>query len=218
MKRDMKKTEKRIAAILLAAGRSRRMGRDKLALPWGDKTVFERCLDTLLYSKLAEITVVVSDESKTFRNQLATHPAFLSGRMRYAQNPSPERGMSFSIRRGLRKVSRGIQGVLITLGDQPLLKGRTINTLVRAFTPGEGRIVVPFYKGKRGNPVLFDRCYIDELSQLRGDVGGRSVIKSHPDKVIRVRTRSEGVVRDIDTLKAYRDLKARRSKFSRKDE
>ena len=210
MKRAMKNRGKRIAAVLLGAGRSRRMGRDKLALPWGDKTVFESCLDTLLHSELTEVNVVISRESGAFRDRLASRPAFLAGRIKYIQNPYPERGMSFSIRKGLRDLGPGIQGILIALGDQPLLKERTINALIHAFTAGEGKIVVPFYEGKRGNPVLFDRCYIGALSELKGDVGGRSVVDSYPDKVIRVRTRSEAVVRDIDTWKEYRKLKARK--------
>ena len=214
----MKDRRKRIAALLLGAGRSRRMGRNKLALPWGDKTVLERCLDTLLHSELAEVHVVISGESRTFRDRLASHPAFLTGRMKYVQNPYPERGMSLSIRKGLRNLSPGIQGVLIALGDQPLLNKRTINALVHAFTAERGEIIVPFYKGRRGNPVLFDRCYIGELSELKGDVGGRSVVDNHLNRVIRVRTRSEAVVRDIDTWEQYRKFESRRSKCNGKGE
>lgn len=207
----MKDRGKRIAAILLGAGRSRRMGRDKLALPWGAKTVLDRCLDTLLQSELAEVHVVISGKSRALRDRLAHHPAFLAGRMKYVQNPHPQRGISFSIRKGLRNLAPETQGVLIALGDQPLLKERTINVLIRAFTPGEGKIIVPFYEGRRGNPVLFDRCYIGALSKLKGDVGGRPVVDNHADRVIRVRTKSEAVVRDMDTWGEYRKLKTGKS-------
>ncbi len=208
MKRAMKDRRKRIAAILLGAGRSRRMGRNKLALPWGNKTVFERCLETLLRSDLAQVHVVMSGESRVLRDWLVRHSAFVAGRTRCLRNPHPERGMSSSIRKGLRDLDPRIQGVLIALGDQPLLSERTINALIRAFTAGEGKIIVPFYEGRRGNPVLFDRCYIGALSRLKGDVGARSVVDRHADRVTRIRTRSEAVVRDMDTWEEYRKLKA----------
>ncbi|RPJ03877.1 MAG: hypothetical protein EHM36_11620, partial [Deltaproteobacteria bacterium] len=105
-----------------------------------------------------------------------------------------------------------VQGFVIALGDQPLLKKRTINALIHAFDPGEGEIVVPSYRGRKGNPVLFDRAYRKELLKLAGDVGGRTVIDRHPERIVRVRTRSEAVVRDIDTWKEYRRLKARAEK------
>ncbi len=209
----MRKIEKRISAILLGAGRSKRMGRDKLMLPWRGKTVFEHCLDTLLQSELEEVNVVLSGQSEAIRDRVNGFSASLGRRIKPVQNPCPGRGMSASIRRGLRNLAPGTQGVLIALGDQPLLKERTINALIRAFTAGEGKIIVPFYAGRKGNPVLFDRCYIGELLKLSGDVGGRSVIESHPEKIVRVRTRSEAVVRDIDTWEEYKKLKAQSSKL-----
>ena len=204
----MKKGGKRVSAILLGAGRSKRMGQDKLMLPWGEETVIGHCLDTLLHSELEEICVVLSGRSRAIRDRLKEYPAILRRRIRLVRNPCPGKGMSSSIRLGLQDLHSKIEGVLIALGDQPLLKKRTVNALIRAFPPGEGRIIVPFYSGRRGNPVLLDRSYIRELLQLRGDVGGRSVIDNHPDRIIRVRTRSEAVLRDIDTWEEYRTLKA----------
>jgi molybdenum cofactor cytidylyltransferase len=156
-----------------------------------------------LNSELEEVNVIFSERNRVVRDRVKEYPPLLRERIKLVRNPYPRRGMSASIRRGLVSLHSDAQGVLIVLGDQPLLKKRTVNALIHAFTPGEGKIVVPFYGGKRGNPVLFDRSYIEELSRLRGDVGGRSVIESHPDKVIRVRTRSEAVVKDIDTREEY---------------
>ena len=204
----MKRGGKRVSAILLGAGRSKRMGQDKLMLPWGEKTVIGHCLDTLLHSELEEVRVVLSGKSKAMIDRLQGYPAVLRKRIRFVRNPRPGKGMSSSIRFGLQNLDPRIEGVLIALGDQPLLKKRTVNALIRAFPPGEGKIIVPFYSGKRGNPVLLDRSYIRELMELRGDVGGRSVIDNHPDRIIRVRTRSEAVLRDVDTWEEYRTLKA----------
>jgi len=187
-----------ISAILLGAGESRRMGADKLSLPLGTKTVLERCLDTLIRSKVDEIILVVRSE-----------PAFWSGlakgdKVKLVFNPSYRWGMSSSIRRGLRSAHAKAQGFLIALGDQPFLRPATINTLIKAFRPGKGMIVIPCYGGKRGHPVLFDRCYLKNLLQLKGDKGGRPIIDRYAERVICVRTRSEGVIRDLDTWKDYK--------------
>lgn len=195
--------EKWVSAILLGAGESKRMGEDKLMLPWGKKTVFERCLNTLLQSELGEVIVVLRAGSETIEERIKRDPAFKRRRIRVAINRDYQRGMSSSIVRGLKYVHPGSGGILIALGDQPLLKARTINALIHAFGRGEGKIAVPFYNGQRGNPILFDRSYMTDLKKLRGDIGGRRIIESHPDKVVRVRTKSEAVVKDIDSWDEY---------------
>jgi molybdenum cofactor cytidylyltransferase len=120
--------------------------------------------------------------------------------------------MSTSIRKGLQALDHRSQGVLIALGDQPQLKTRTINCLIHAFARGKGKIVIPSFQKKMGHPVIFHRQYERELKRLKGDVGGRSIIERHPQEVKRVRVRSEGVIRDIDTRKDYgRELKRRRT-------
>ena len=112
--------------------------------------------------------------------------------------------MSTSIRRGIQATDPGTQGILIALGDQPLLKTRTINALIRAFAQRKGSIVLPSYRGRRGHPVLFDRCHEKELLSLRGDVGGKSIVERHAGNVFEVRTESEAVLMDIDTWKDYK--------------
>ncbi len=194
---------KLVSAILLGAGESKRMGKDKLMLPWGKRTVFEHCLNTLLQSELGEIIVVLRTGSEAIEEGIKRYPAFKRRRIRVAINPDYQRGMSSSILTGLKYLHPGSGGILIALGDQPLLKPRTINALIHAFGHEEGKIVVPFYNGKRGNPILFDRSYLKELMKLRGDTGGRGIIESHPDKVARVRTRSEAVIRDVDSWDEY---------------
>ena len=177
------------------------MGEDKLRLLLGKKMIFQHCLDALLDSEVEQVNIIVSKPNTALKDYCA-----LSRRIKLVQNHQPQRGMSGSIRRGLNHLDPEVEGALIALGDQPLLKKRTINALIRAFQPGEGEIVVPVYRGRRGNPVLFDRTYFEELSRLRGDAGGRSVIQRHPDKIVRVRTKSEAVVKDVDTPEEYEKL------------
>jgi molybdenum cofactor cytidylyltransferase len=194
-----------ISAILLGAGESKRMGMKKLFLPWRKKTILEHCFDTLLRSKIKEVIIVLSDLSKDIRNQIEKRSAFERKRVKVTMNPDYKRGMSTSIRRGLRFVDSRSQGILVALGDQPFLKTRTINALVRAFRQGEGEIVVPSFRGMKGHPVIFHRKYKKELLKLKGDMGGRSILRRYPKRIKMIPVRSEGVLRDIDTWQEYKN-------------
>ncbi len=206
-KRD-KDTMLRISALLLGAGESKRMGFDKLTLPWRGKTVFEYCLDNLLRSDVKEVIVVINNKGKS-ESIMAKGP-----KVKITINPDFKEGMSSSIRRGLKRIDRRSHGILIALGDQPLLKTRTINSLIHAFSLKGGGIIVPCFKGKRGNPVIFHRRFERELLGLRGDTGGRSIVEKHPDEVTTVRVRSAGILKDIDTWKDYKNLVKMRRLFS----
>ena len=189
---------RKISAILLAAGESKRMGVSKLALPWGRKTVLERCVDVLVRSNIKEVVVVLSDRTKALGDRLR------GPKVRLVVNPNYHRGMSTSIRRGVQAVDRKSDGMLIALGDQPLLRTKTINALIHALVQEKGKIIVPVFRGRRGHPVLFGPTFAKELLQLKGDVGARSLLQRHPKSVFEVRTRSEGVVVDVDTWNDYR--------------
>jgi molybdenum cofactor cytidylyltransferase len=199
----MSRRKKRISVILLGAGQSRRMGRDKLVLPWGKKTILERCLEVLLRSEIEEVVIVLSVGGTDLEKRIKNYPSSMRRKIKVILNPDRGRGMSTSIRRGLRSLCSKSEGILIALGDQPLLKTRTVNALIRAFAEGERKIIIPLYHGRRGNPVLFDRWYTKKLMKLRGDTGGRSVIESYPESIIKVQTRSEAVVKDMDTWEEY---------------
>ena len=193
-----------VSAILLGAGESKRMGRNKLSLPWGKKTIFEHCLRTLLRSDVREVIVVLSRRIGWVGDQ------WRDVKVKVVNNPYYKMGMSTSIRRGLQAIDPSSRGILIALGDQPLIKTRTINALIHAFIQGRGTIVVPSFRGKQGHPVIFHRRYLKELLKLKEDVGGRSIIEKHREEVCLVRVKSEGVMKDIDTWKDY--YKVRRIK------
>ena len=187
-----------ISAVLLGAGESKRMGVNKLLLPWGRKTVLEHCFETLLRSKVQEVVIVLSYPNKEIKN------LFQGAKVKIVVNPYPKRGMSTSIRKGLEAIHPRSDGILIALGDQPFLKTRTINALIRAFQQVKNGIIVPSFRGKRGHPVIFHQRYKKELLSLKGDVGGRSIIEKHPEDVRVVPIKSVGVVKDIDTWQDYR--------------
>jgi molybdenum cofactor cytidylyltransferase len=198
-----------ISAILLGAGKSKRMGFDKLSLLWGKKTVFERCLETLSRSRVQELVIVLSLRNKGLRNLLR------GKNIKIVTNPHPGGGMSTSIRRGLQAIHPRSDGILIALGDQPFLKTRTINVLIRTFAQGKGRIIVPSFRGRRGHPVIFHKRYRKELLNLKGDVGGKSVLERYPKNVIIVPVKSEGVVKDINTWQDYKKSSRRGGRSER---
>ena len=195
----------RISAILLGAGESKRIGANKLFLPWGKKIVLTHCVDTLLKSTVKEVIVVLGDRTKVMESQLKGR------KVKVVMNPHYRKGMSTSIRRGVRAIDPNSHGILIALGDMPFLVSRTINSLIRAFGQGKGAIIVPSFRGRKGHPVIFHRRYKKELLQLKEDVGGRSIIERHPEEVRWVQIRSEGVLKDIDTWKDYKkELRSKR--------
>ena len=194
-----------ISAILLGAGESKRMGKEKLSLPWGKKTIFEHCLRTLLRSRAGEVVVVLKGpmEEMTLRMR--------KKKVKVVFNRDYKKGMSASIRRGIRALDSKSNGILIGLGDQPFVKTQTINALIGAFKKGKGGIIVPSFKGRRGHPVIFHRRYEKELLRLRGDTGARRIMDRYPHDVWEGPVKSEGVIKDIDTWEDYRkELKIKR--------
>jgi molybdenum cofactor cytidylyltransferase len=189
----------KISAILLGAGKSKRMGVDKLSLPWGRKTVLEHCFEALVRSEANEVIVVLGIRNKKLKS------LFRKRKVKTVVNPFFNSGMSTSIQRGLQALHPSFHGVLIALGDQPYLKTRTINGLIHAFEKGKRGIVVPSFRGRRGHPVIFHGRYKKELLDLKGDVGGRSIIERHPEDVRLVPVKSIGVVKDVDTWQDYKN-------------
>ncbi len=187
-----------ISAILLAAGESKRMGKEKLSLPWGKRTILERCLQTLLASRVKEVIVVVNERTE----RILRH--WSGKRVKVVTNPGYRRGMSSSIRWGIKHLSPECEGILIALGDQPLLRAQTINALVKAFVRDKSKIIIPSFKGEKGHPVIFPKNYERDLLGLRGDQGGKSIIKKHPKEICFVPVRSKGVLKDIDTWSEYK--------------
>lgn len=181
------------------------MGINKLFLPWGKKTIFERCLDTVLRSQVKEVIVVINDRLKELVHSINTQ------KMKVIINPHYKRGMSTSIRRGVQAMDPRNEGILIALGDQPFIKTRTINAMIKAFARGKDGIIVPSFKGKRGHPVIFHRRFRRELLNLKGDAGGKSIVERHPGEILDIPLKSEGVVKDIDLWEDYEEnLKLKR--------
>ena len=187
-----------IYGIILAAGEGKRMGKVKLTLPLGNKKLIEWVLQAAKLTPLDKYFLVVRPEDKDIIKIGKAWGAEI------VLNPDFRKGMSTSIKKALLKINtQEVEGFFLILGDQPLITSKIINKLIKSFSPGKGEIVVPYFKDKRGNPVLFDICWKDELMAVTGDVGGRVLIKAHPEKVKRVNISDETILFDIDQEKDY---------------
>jgi len=198
-----------ISAILLAAGESNRMGQPKQLMPFGHNTIVERTIDNLLNSAVSETIVVLGYKDKEIRKTIPGKP------IKIAINPDYQQGMSTSIIAGLKQVDKRARAVLIALGDQPFVNSQTITSLMEAFIANSRGILIPVYQGRRGNPVIFAIKYKGELLNLKGDVGGREIIKRHPDDVLEVAVNCEGVLLDIDTIENYTPITLNPEKYKR---
>ncbi|MCW5715881.1 MAG: XdhC family protein [Bauldia sp.] len=186
----------RIAAIVLAAGASRRMGRNKLVEPVGGTPMVARAVDAALASVARPVVVVTGHEP----GRVA---AALGGRsVTLAHNTAFATGIASSIRTGIEALPDGVDGAVIVLADMPFLTGAAIDRLIAAFDPAAGRsICVPSRDGRRGNPVLWGRAFFAELSALAGDSGGRQLFERHAGAMAEVAVES-GVLEDVDTPEA----------------
>jgi molybdenum cofactor cytidylyltransferase len=183
-----------IAAVVLAAGLSQRMGdRNKLLADVDGLPMIARVVEMLRRSRVQPIVVVTGHDAAAVEAALAGWP------IRVVHNPDYARGLSASLRVGLQALEPDRDGVLVMLGDMPWVSSPTIDALVEAFeATGEGSICVPAYDRKRGNPVLWPVRYVDEMKALTGDVGARHLLAQYDDEVCEVEVDDAGVLRDVD--------------------
>ena len=187
-----------IAAVVLAAGQSTRMGRSKVLLPWRDgNSVLEHVISILEQSRLSEIFVVLGADAAQIKMRLQ------SNQIQMIHNPDYRRGeMLSSLQKGLRSLPGHIQAVLVVLGDQPRLQPSVIYKLLTAYANGNQGIVAPIYNGKRGHPVLIDRSYWPEILSLKSG-SPRDVIQKYDQETRLVPVYNDSIFSDIDTPQDY---------------
>jgi len=189
-----------IAVLVLAAGRSSRTApaHKLLANGRGGESLIACTVGHVVASVAESVWVVVGHQADAVKRALAG-----LGGLNFVEDSDYEQGLSASLRTGLAALPDRVEGVMVCLGDMPFVTTATIDRLIAAFMPGQ--IVVPVYCGRRGNPVLWDRCFIAELRQVTGDRGGRGLQARHADLLIEVAVDDDGVVRDCDTVAALQD-------------
>ena len=193
----------KVAAIILAAGGSARMeGRNKLLLPIEGEPMVARVCGAVLQAGYDPLRVVTGHDYQ--RVEVAVATAGDSG-VACIHNGDWASGMASSIRTGLAALPEDAEGVLVALGDMPLVGVDTLAALRRTFEEaGGGRIVYPEFEGRQGNPGLIPRKYFAELAAITGDRGGKALLKKHADESLAVAVDSDAVTIDIDSEEAYR--------------
>ena len=193
----------KIAALVLAAGLSRRMGpRNKLLAAVDGVPMVARAVDAALASRARPVVVVTGHEAARVQDALGR-----KRKVELVHNPDFAQGLSASLQRGLAALPEDCDGVLICLGDMPRVRAQTLDALIDAFQPLEGRaICVPTFGGKRGNPVLFARRFFAEMTAIAGDVGARHLIGEYAELVAEIEIADEGVLLDVDSPDALAAL------------
>ena len=187
---------KDVAAILLAAGQSRRMGAFKPLLPFGDRTVIESCINYLKEGGVESVIVVVGHRADDIRNRVK------AGSVKFAVNPDPTSEMNASIAVGVRALPDDARAILIALVDHPAIPSRVVSSLIGEWAKGF-RLVKPTTLGRGGHPVLVDLSLRDELLNLDSARGLKGLFEKHRADVKRIEVESPYIARDIDTWDDY---------------
>lgn len=183
------------AAIVLAAGRSRRMGgRNKLLMPIEGVPMVRHVVNALLAAGITVIRVVTGHQAPAVRVALEGCP------VSFVDNSDHESGLSTSLKAGLDALPASCGAALVCLGDMPAVDGAALRSLVRAWQGSQAKaIVVPTWNGRRGNPVLWDSSFFQAMRRVTGDAGARHLIGEYGDYVIEVAMDDGAVLVDIDT-------------------
>jgi molybdenum cofactor cytidylyltransferase len=192
-----------IPGIVLAGGKSSRMGQPKALLPIGspDDTFFDRVTRTLLDAGVEDVVVVVGADSAAIRAR-----ALPRSGVRIVDNPAYEQGQLTSLLAGLHAIDTRATAALVTLIDVPLVSAATVRILIAAQREHRAPVVRPVSKGRHGHPVIFDQALFAELHRANPAQGAKSVVRAHLADMIEVPIDDEGAFADIDTREDYERL------------
>jgi molybdenum cofactor cytidylyltransferase len=193
-----------VAALVLAAGRSTRMGGpNKLLEEIGGRPLARIAVEQVLASRARPVTVVTGHQRERVERALAGLP------VKFVHNPDYAQGLSTSLKTGIAAVAAEADGVIVCLGDMPQVSAALIDRLLSAFSPAHGALVViPTIDGKRGNPVVWSRRFFPDLMAVEGDVGARHLIGGYAEAVIEVPVDDAAALTDVDTPEALIAVRA----------
>jgi molybdenum cofactor cytidylyltransferase len=195
---------RRIAAVVLAAGRSTRMGGpNKLLAEIAQRPLIRIAAEEALASRAKPVIVVTGHQRDHVEKVLAGLP------VRLVHNPDFAQGLGTSLRAGIAAVPADADGAIVCLGDMPQVDAALIDRLIGAFDPDRGAlVVVPTFEGKRGNPVLWSRRFFPDLTAIEGDVGARHLIGRYGEAVVEVPVDGKAALTDVDTPEALVGVRA----------
>jgi molybdenum cofactor cytidylyltransferase len=194
-----------VAALVLAAGASARMGRPKQLLDWGGQPLVRIAAEVALAARLDPLLVVVGGARVQVESALAGLP------LRIVDNREYARGQSTSLRAGIAALGAEADAVVVLLGDQPFVTAAIVERLVAEWRASGAPIVAPVYAGQRGNPVLFARAVFPELLAVTGDQGARAVLATAPSRIHLIPFDDARPLADIDTPDDYERLRIQES-------
>ena len=193
-----------VSAIVLAAGLSRRMGTNKLLLPFGERTVLARVVSVLQNCPLDEIIIITGHEREKIEEVTSRHVSQRGG-LRFVYNPRYAAGeMLSSIQTGLAAIKTDCQAALIALGDQPQIERRSVEQVIAAHEPGA--VIIPSFDRRGGHPILIDRACWPEILALPTGASLRDVWHAHPNWLRYTDVDTETILRDMDTPDDYRRM------------
>lgn len=183
----------RIAAVVLAAGMSARMGRNKLLAEIRGQPLVRRVVSSIEASAARPIVVVTGHDHELIGAALAGTDAAI------VHNPAYHDGLSSSLRTGIRTVAE-CDAAIVLLGDMPCIAPSVVDRMIAAYKSKKGGVIcVATFRGRRGNPVLFDRTFFPELETISGDIGAREIVRKHWLLVCEVDMEDDSPLIDLDT-------------------
>ncbi len=191
-----------ISAVILAAGESKRMGKqNKLLLPVAGEALLVKLIKSVCDSDVGQVIVVIGHEAEKIRRKLNNFP------LSFVYNPNFSEGMTTSIKSGVKEVSPDCDGYMICLADMPFINTSEINKLIHAYAQNRIKekrlIVIPVYQGHRGNPVLFSTEFREDILEHKMEYGCKGVIMKNFESVKEIEMDDDSMLLDVDTLEDY---------------
>jgi molybdenum cofactor cytidylyltransferase len=188
-----------ISAIVLAAGKSSRMGVSKMTLPWGNSSVIGKVISTIQEAGLSSIQVVTGSNNMEVEDVLKGFP------IEFIFNPNFSNGdMISSVQEGIRSLRRKSEAALIVLGDQPQIETQTITEIIECYYSTRGEIIVPSYQMHRGHPWLLEKSLWDEVLALETTITLHDYLNRHKDKIKYIIVNTPSIIQDLDTMDDYK--------------
>jgi molybdenum cofactor cytidylyltransferase len=187
-----------ISAIILAAGQSRRMGRPKMLLPWGNQTVIGKVITTFLNAGIEHVIVVTGGAGAEMEKILEQYPVRTVHNSDYAAGE-----MLSSLQRGLRAIPDQAQATLIGLGDQPQVEERSVRLICEAYRENRSELIMPSFQMRRGHPWLVTRHFWEEILRLKPPQTPRDFLNKHTGLIRYVNVDTPTILADLDTPEDY---------------
>jgi len=186
-----------ISAILLAAGQSKRMnGENKLVKEMRGIPLIKHSVKNALASPISELIIVLGHQKEIIEKLIGKNE-----RIKFVFNKDFEKGMATSIKTGINNLSKETEAFFVCLGDMPFINKDIFNMLIKSKSKKE--IVVPTYKNKQGNPILFQISMKEKIMTIDGDIGAKKILELNKDKILNIETNDQGTTKNFNTLNDF---------------